>query len=216
MKNTDMVCHDGYTWHYSGPNNKKNYTRKGLSVRFMTQESKFDPRPGQGAAFTKQVDLKPGDMFKGLPFPNLQIFLKSVAIIILYKKHYALQLRDVKKNIFFPGLLGLFGGGIEKGETALMAIKREVQEELNIDIKSPELFLKTNIYSKKFKNPFRERSYYTYKINKRIKDQIKLNEGKAILFKNFKDIDGKKFAPWDYQAIQFHQCIEKKVFFNKA
>jgi ectoine hydroxylase-related dioxygenase (phytanoyl-CoA dioxygenase family) len=71
MKNTDMVCHDGYTWHYSGPNNKKNYTRKGLSVRFMTQESKFDPRPGQGAAFTKQVDLKPGDMFKGLPFPNL-------------------------------------------------------------------------------------------------------------------------------------------------
>ena len=23
MNNTDLVCHNGYTWHYSGPNKKK-------------------------------------------------------------------------------------------------------------------------------------------------------------------------------------------------
>ena len=71
MDNTDMVCHNGYTWHYSGPNKKKNYTRKGFSVRFITEKSVFDPRPGQGAAFTKQLDLKSGDPFEGLPFPVL-------------------------------------------------------------------------------------------------------------------------------------------------
>ena len=71
MNNTDMVCHNGYTWHYSGPNKKKNYVRKGISVRFMTEAAVFDPRPGQGAAFTKQLNLKAGDKFEGLPFPVL-------------------------------------------------------------------------------------------------------------------------------------------------
>ena len=71
MNNTDMVCHNGYTWHYSGPNKKKNYIRKGISVRFITEKSVFDPRPGQGAAFTKQLDLKAGDPFEGMPFPVL-------------------------------------------------------------------------------------------------------------------------------------------------
>ena len=71
MNNTDMLCHDGYTWHYSGPNKKANYVRKGFSVRFITEKAVFDPRPGQGAAFTKQLDLKAGDNFEGSPFPEL-------------------------------------------------------------------------------------------------------------------------------------------------
>lgn len=71
MNNTDMLCHNGYTWHYSGPNKKPNYTRKGFSVRFITEECVFDPRPGQGAAFTKQIEINPGEPLKGLPFPIL-------------------------------------------------------------------------------------------------------------------------------------------------
>ena len=35
MNPTDMVVHDGYTWHYSGPNLKENTERRGLSVRFI-------------------------------------------------------------------------------------------------------------------------------------------------------------------------------------
>jgi ectoine hydroxylase-related dioxygenase (phytanoyl-CoA dioxygenase family) len=71
MGPTDMVCHNGYTWHYSGPNKKEGFERRGLSVRFIIEDSKFDPRPGQGAAFTKQVNLKAGDKFEGKPFPAL-------------------------------------------------------------------------------------------------------------------------------------------------
>ena len=50
---------------------KKNYVRKGISVRFITEKAVFDPRPGQGAAFTKQLDLNSGDKFEGAPFPEL-------------------------------------------------------------------------------------------------------------------------------------------------
>ena len=71
MGPADMVCHNGYTWHYSGPNKKKGFERRGLSVRYIIEDAVFDPRPGQGAAFTKQIDLKAGDLFEGKPFPLL-------------------------------------------------------------------------------------------------------------------------------------------------
>lgn len=71
MSPNDMLVHDGYTWHYSGPNIEEGYTRRGLSVRFITEEATFDPRPGQGAAFTKQIAIKPGEVVQGAPFPLL-------------------------------------------------------------------------------------------------------------------------------------------------
>jgi ectoine hydroxylase-related dioxygenase (phytanoyl-CoA dioxygenase family) len=71
MTNQDMLIHDGYTWHYTGPNTVSGYTRRGLSVRFITDEAIFDPRPGQGAAFTKQIDISPGEKVLGKPFPLL-------------------------------------------------------------------------------------------------------------------------------------------------
>ena len=70
MNSTDMLCHSGYTWHYSGPN-KKTKERRGLSVRFVIEDAVYDPRKGQGAAFTEQIDVKKGDKFEGKPFPLL-------------------------------------------------------------------------------------------------------------------------------------------------
>jgi ectoine hydroxylase-related dioxygenase (phytanoyl-CoA dioxygenase family) len=71
MNSEDMLIHDGHTWHYTGPNNVAGYTRKGLSVRFIVDEAVFDPRPGQGAAFTKQIDVSPGEIVSGSAFPLL-------------------------------------------------------------------------------------------------------------------------------------------------
>ena len=33
----------------------------GVSVRFIIEAACFDPRPGQGAAFTKQIDVSKGE-----------------------------------------------------------------------------------------------------------------------------------------------------------
>jgi hypothetical protein len=71
MTPNDMLVHDGYTWHYTGPNTVEGHTRRGLSVRFITDEAVFDPRPGQGAAFTKQLTLEHGQILEGVPFPLL-------------------------------------------------------------------------------------------------------------------------------------------------
>lgn len=71
MTPNDMLVHDGFTWHYTGPNTVKGHIRRGLSVRFITEEAVFDPRPGQGAAFTKQLAMEPGQILEGKPFPLL-------------------------------------------------------------------------------------------------------------------------------------------------
>jgi len=71
MTENDMIIHDGYTWHSSGPNEVEGYNRRGLSVRFIIEEARFDPRPGQGAAFTKQIEVAKGEVVKGKPFPDL-------------------------------------------------------------------------------------------------------------------------------------------------
>jgi len=42
---------------------------------------------------------------------------------------------DAKRN---PGVFGLFGGGIESGETPEQGLQREILEELNIDLEKPE------------------------------------------------------------------------------
>ena len=62
MTPRDLLVHDGYTWHQSGPNIEEGHTRRGVSIRFITNEARFDPRPGQGAAFTKQISVAPGDI----------------------------------------------------------------------------------------------------------------------------------------------------------
>ncbi len=71
MSHNDMLVHDGYTWHYSGPNLVEGYVRRGVSVRFITEDVRFDPRPGQGAAFTKQIDVEPGEVLINPAFPVL-------------------------------------------------------------------------------------------------------------------------------------------------
>ena len=68
MTQKDLLIHDGYTWHYSKPN-ISNQPRMGVSVRFILEKSAFDPRPGQGAAFTKQINVEAGDFIESPCFP---------------------------------------------------------------------------------------------------------------------------------------------------
>jgi len=54
----------------------------------------------------------------------------AVAAIIVVDGRYLLQLRDTRRGIFFPGVWGCFGGGVESGEGELDALTRELNEEV--------------------------------------------------------------------------------------
>lgn len=68
--------------------------------------------------------------------------IKDSAAILLYnkKKEILMMQRtlDAKHN---PGRWSFFGGGVERGETPIQAVKREAKEELGIILKKPRLLL---------------------------------------------------------------------------
>ena len=92
------------------------------------------------------------------------------------------QLRDNKPSIPHPNKWSLFGGGIEKNETPLKALKRELQEELDLTIdisKVTLLFKKENSISNRY--------VFYYKLNDS-KKKMRLDEGQTYRFFSLRQI----------------------------
>lgn len=131
----------------------------------------------------------------------MKLYLQNaVAAIIKYEDKYLFQLRDKKKNIFFPEHWGLFGGAIEKNETKINALIREINEELSITLKKSQLEYITTIMFEHKKRKI-SRYFYFVEINDIEKKKIKLNEGKKYNFFEQKKIFCKKVAPYDIFAF---------------
>jgi 8-oxo-dGTP diphosphatase len=61
-------------------------------------------------------------------------------IFVDSKRRLLLYLRDNKPGIPYPGCWDLLGGTVEPGESPEQCIKREVLEEIEFDLKSPQFF----------------------------------------------------------------------------
>lgn len=137
---------------------------------------------------------------------------KSVGAVIFYKNLYLIQKRSLKKNIYFPGLYGVFGGNVNKLEKSKRAIIREIKEELDINLNydQAQYFLKISINSKHFKKN-RVRFYYSLKITEEQLNSMILKEGESLHLINIQKIKKLEFVPWDLSAIlYFNYFIRKK------
>lgn len=106
----------------------------------------------------------------------------AVAAIILVSGRYLLQLRDIKRGIFFPGQWGCFGGAIEPGETERAALSRELHEELGLVLarEGPHPFTRLEIdfgfagRGKVF------RAFYEVELTRTQTESLELGEGAAM------------------------------------
>jgi 8-oxo-dGTP diphosphatase len=102
--------------------------------------------------------------------------IMSYAGILLEKNgRYLLQLRD-KGTKNYSGCWGLFGGGIENGESSQDAIIREIEEELGVILDKENLKF---LVSESIENE--EYFIYWYEFNLEL-DKLQLNEGDDMKF----------------------------------
>ncbi len=128
---------------------------------------------------------------------------KTVALILPYNDKFEIILQKRKGFINKPVEVdyGFFGGHLEKGETVRQALKREIKEELNIDIKdikSLEFFNKYQ-YEIKEKEILVELHVFLCKIEDVVK--MKVNEGKPATLK-LKEAINLNISKMDKQILE--------------
>lgn len=126
-------------------------------------------------------------------------YANSSFIILEIGDSFLLQKRDQKDFIWYPAMLGLFGGKIEKKENEFQAIKRELTEETNISLKT--FFFLNNFQVKKGNKIYTR--YVFYKRLKKLPNNFNVNEGRGfILVKKEKIYSLKKnIVPTDYISL---------------
>jgi 8-oxo-dGTP pyrophosphatase MutT (NUDIX family) len=131
----------------------------------------------------------------------------AVAIIYTTDGRYLLQHRDRKPTIFYPDHWGCFGGAIDKGESPLKALRRELKEELAL----PAGDYQANLFSR-FCFTLEVagidalvRFYYEVQIEAGAVGAMRLGEGAGMaLVKGEQALHSLQMVPYDAFALWLH------------
>jgi len=126
-----------------------------------------------------------------------------VAIIVVEETSYLMQLRDQKPNIFYPGHWGLFGGAIEENEDPTVALKRELEEELRLDIFEYRYFTNFTFDYGRHGTVFRR--FYEVRIPRLALKKLSLHEGAEMrMFLPTDLLNLPRVVPYDSFAVWLH------------
>jgi 8-oxo-dGTP pyrophosphatase MutT (NUDIX family) len=126
----------------------------------------------------------------------------AAAIIRVEGDRYLLQLRDPKPEIWYPGRWGLFGGGVEPGEDPIDALKRELREELELEIETAEFFARIDFDIGSLSLPKFFRNYYLVSISRAVEAKLIVHEGAAKrLFSGNEILEEPNVTPYDAFAL---------------
>jgi 8-oxo-dGTP diphosphatase len=152
------------------------------------------------------------------PRPRDGLDLDSVAALISMGSRYLLQHREDRHGVSFPNCWGLFGGACEEGESAAEALRRELLEELNLEITSYEPLL-TCTYDRWFEDRRTRRAFFNIEITETQARKIILGEGQGMAWLRFEEIMARadQFVPYDLGIIALHhRGFERAGFLGRA
>jgi 8-oxo-dGTP pyrophosphatase MutT (NUDIX family) len=127
------------------------------------------------------------------------------ALITVGDGNYLLQLRDQKAGIYYPGYWGLFGGAVDPGESPEQTLRRELEEELGLSVKTVQYFSEFT-----FDVPFISqkrffRRFFEVPVETSMLDRLVLGEGADMrVFPAGDILTGPRVVPYDAYAIWLH------------
>ena len=135
----------------------------------------------------------------------------AVAALLLHEDgRYIVQLRDSKPNIFYPSHWGCFGGAVEPHEAPLEALRRELREEIGLDMPAVSRFTQFDFdfsplgYAKVF------RIYFEVRVPDSAFRAFVLNEGIDVqAFRGEELLATRRVTPYDAFAIWMHMNRER-------
>lgn len=78
--------------------------------------------------------------FSAGPGPLIRPVDAVAALLVPSAGRYVMQLRDDRPDIIYPGHWACFGGAVRPGEAPLDALRRELREELELEISEAREF----------------------------------------------------------------------------
>ena len=137
----------------------------------------------------------------------------AAALIVLDDGRYLCQLRSQIPGIFYPDHWGLFGGAIDPGESPEEGLKRELKEELALDINYAEYFTEFT-----FDFSFRGlgqvwRRYYLVTLKNSKLNLLRLGEGLEFRsFTAYELLRQPRVVPYDAFAVWLYETRQSIKF----
>jgi 8-oxo-dGTP pyrophosphatase MutT (NUDIX family) len=129
----------------------------------------------------------------------------AAALLVAPDGRYLMQLRDDKPSILLPDHWALFGGTVDAGETADVAMRRELVEELEFAAREVRAFSEM-IVELPFAPPrFDRMSFFIVPITEGDEQAMVQHEGAGRRLFRAEDLAREtRVAPWDLAAVLMH------------
>jgi 8-oxo-dGTP pyrophosphatase MutT (NUDIX family) len=130
----------------------------------------------------------------------------AAALIVDEHGRYLVQLRDAKPTIFFPDHWGCFGGALEPGESYADGLRRELEEELGLEIGDAPLrpFTHFTFDLAVMGQGAIGRSYFEVRVAASALSRLTLSEGREMRFFRGAALLQERVVPYDRFAIWMH------------
>ena len=146
--------------------------------------------------------------FTGASGPVLTPRDAAAALLVLPGERYLMQRRDDKPELFYPGHWSCFGGAMNKDEEPMATLRRELREELELEMPAAKLFGRFE-FDLEGRLRF-DRIFFEVRITDETFARLKLHEGAEMrAFPAEELLLTQRVAPYDAFAVWAHAARKR-------